>query len=96
MQKSQHWLQYLGGRQSGQILDYGSILLQSIEVDEFFKKMRAVLKREIELALQQDQLLTKEVALKMAEAHSVFGAAIFRNNFEPFAKAYLENCSCAD
>ncbi|MDH7464666.1 hypothetical protein QEG73_25440 [Chitinophagaceae bacterium 26-R-25] len=42
-----------------------SILLHSITADEFFDKMRAILKEEIKLALQQDQLLTKEGALKM-------------------------------
>jgi hypothetical protein len=41
-----------------------SILLHTIGVDEFFEKMRAILKEEIKLALQQDQLLTKEGALK--------------------------------
>ena len=43
-----------------------SILLHSIGVDEFFEKMRAILKEEIKMASQQDQLLTKEGALKMA------------------------------
>lgn len=43
-----------------------SILLHSIGVDEFFEKMRAILKEEIKMAIQQDQLLTKEGALKMA------------------------------
>ena len=43
-----------------------SILLHSIGVDEFFEKMRLILKEEIKTALQQDQLLTKEGALKMA------------------------------
>ncbi len=43
-----------------------SILLHSIGVDEFFEKMRAILKEEIKMALQQDQLLTKEGALKIA------------------------------
>jgi hypothetical protein len=43
-----------------------SILLHSIGVDEFFEKMRAILKEEIKIAIQQDQLLTKEGALKMA------------------------------
>lgn len=43
-----------------------TILLQSITVDEFFEKLRALLKEEIKLAFQQDQLLTKEGALKMA------------------------------
>ena len=43
-----------------------SILLHSIGVDEFFEKMRAIMKDEIKMAIQQDQLLTKEGALKMA------------------------------
>ena len=43
-----------------------SILLHSIGVDEFFEKMRAILKEEIKIAIHQDQLLTKEGALKMA------------------------------
>jgi hypothetical protein len=34
--------------------------------DEFFEKLRSMLKEEIKSALQQDQLLTKEGALKMA------------------------------
>ena len=42
-----------------------TILLHSISADEFFEKMRAILKEEIKMALQQDQLLTKEGALKM-------------------------------
>jgi predicted DNA-binding transcriptional regulator AlpA len=43
-----------------------SILLHSIGVDEFLEKIRAILKEEIKMALQQDQLLTKEGVLKMA------------------------------
>lgn len=43
-----------------------SILLHSITTDEFFEKIRAILKEEIKMALQQDQLLTKEGVLKMA------------------------------
>lgn len=42
-----------------------SILLHSLGVDEFFEKLRTILKEEIKMALQQDQLLTKEGALKM-------------------------------
>ena len=42
-----------------------SILLQSVDVDEFFERLRTILKEEIKSALQQDQLLTKEGALKM-------------------------------
>jgi len=43
-----------------------SILLHSLTVDEFFERFRTILKEEIKSALQQDQLLTKEGALKMA------------------------------
>ena len=39
-----------------------SILIYQITPDEFFEKLRAVIKE----ALQQDQLLTKEGALKVA------------------------------
>ena len=43
-----------------------SVLLYSITGDEFFEKLRAIIKEEIKISLQQDQLLTKEGALKMA------------------------------
>jgi hypothetical protein len=43
-----------------------SILLHSVTADEFFERLRSILKEEIKTALQQDQLLTKEGALKMA------------------------------
>jgi hypothetical protein len=43
-----------------------TILLHSITTAEFFEKVRAIIKEEIKIALQQDQLLTKEGALKMA------------------------------
>jgi hypothetical protein len=39
-----------------------TILLHNITPDEFYKQIRAIIKEE----LQQDQLLTKEGALKMA------------------------------
>ena len=45
-----------------------TILLQSITVDEFFEKMRSIIKEELKSALQQDQLLTKEGALKITGA----------------------------
>ena len=48
-----------------------SILLHSIGVNEFFEKMRTILKAEIKIAMQQDQLLTKEGALKMAGISNV-------------------------
>ncbi|TCC92371.1 hypothetical protein EZ428_11645 [Pedobacter frigiditerrae] len=54
-----------------------TILLQSITVDEFFEKMRAIIKEELKSVLQQDQLLTKEGALKITGAsNAVFLKAI--------------------
>ena len=43
-----------------------TILLHSISIDDFFEKLRTIIKEEIKISLQQDQLLTKEGALKMA------------------------------
>jgi len=43
-----------------------SILLQSITAEELFDKIRAIIKEELKQGLQQDQLLTREGALKMA------------------------------
>ena len=43
-----------------------TILLHSINADEFFARLQAIIREEVKLALQQDQLLTKEGALKMA------------------------------
>jgi hypothetical protein len=43
-----------------------TILLHTITVDEFFEKLRSVIKEELKILLQQDQLLTKEGAMKMA------------------------------
>ena len=43
-----------------------TILLQSITADEFFEKLRTIIKEEIKIAMLQDQLLTKEGAMKMA------------------------------
>lgn len=42
-----------------------TILLHTITVDELLSKMRDIIKEEIKSALQQDQLLTREGALKM-------------------------------
>lgn len=54
-----------------------TILLQSITVDEFFEKMRSIIKEELKSAMQQDQLLTKEGALKITRAsNAVFLKAI--------------------
>ena len=43
-----------------------TILLHQISAEEFFERLRSIIKEEIKLAMQQDQLLTKEGALKMA------------------------------
>ena len=43
-----------------------TILLHSINADEFFARLQAIIREEVKLALQQDQLLTKEGALKIA------------------------------
>lgn len=42
-----------------------TILLNSISTDEFLEKVRIMIREEIKAALQQDQLLTKEGALKL-------------------------------
>jgi len=42
-----------------------TIILHSITVDELMDKLRSIVKEELKIVLQQDQLLTKEGALKM-------------------------------
>ena len=41
-------------------------MLQGFSTDEFFEKMRIILREELKAQLNQDQLLTREGALKMA------------------------------
>jgi len=54
-----------------------TLLLNAISVDEFMDKLRAMIREELKIALQQDQLLTKEGALKMTGAsNAVFLKAI--------------------
>jgi hypothetical protein len=61
-----------------------TILLHQITSDEFFEKLRSIIKEEIKLAMQQDQLLTKEGALKMAGISSaVFMKAINEGVVKP-------------
>lgn len=61
-----------------------SILLNQITTDEFFERLRAIIKEEIKLAMQQDQLLTKEGALKMAGiSYAVFMKAINEGVVKP-------------
>ena len=38
------------------------ILLHQISAEVFFERLRSIIKEEIKLAMQQDQLLTKEGA----------------------------------
>lgn len=42
-----------------------SILIHNITPDEFFAKMREILREEIKVLTMQDQLLTKEGAMKL-------------------------------
>ncbi len=42
-----------------------SILLHKLTPEEFWEKLRSIIKEEIKISLQQDQLLTKEGAIKM-------------------------------
>jgi predicted DNA-binding transcriptional regulator AlpA len=54
-----------------------TILLHTITVDELLAKIREIIKEEVKSALQQDQLLTKEGALKMTGiSNSTFLKAI--------------------
>lgn len=43
-----------------------TILLQGLSQDEFFEKMRIIIREELKTQLNQDQLLTREGALKVA------------------------------
>ena len=57
-----------------------SILLYSIKPEELFEKIRAIIKEE----LRQDQLLTKEGALKMAGiSNAIFIKAINEGIVKP-------------
>jgi hypothetical protein len=61
-----------------------TILLHQIGAEEFFEKLRAIIKEEIKLAMQQDQLLTKEGALRMAGiSNAVFMKAINEGVVKP-------------
>lgn len=63
-----------------------TILFQSITADDFFGKLRAILKEEVKLALMHDQLLTKEGAIKMA---GISSAALIRAINEGIVKPQL-------
>jgi len=60
------------------------ILLHQISAEVFFERLRSIIKEEIKLAMQQDQLLTKEGALKMAGiSNDVFMKAINEGVVKP-------------
>ena len=42
-----------------------SIILHKLTPEEFFEKIRSIIKEELKNELQKDQLLTKEGAMKM-------------------------------
>ena len=67
-----------------------TILLHSITPDELFKQIRAIIKEE----LQQDQLLTKEGALKMTGvSNATFLKAINEGIIKPqLVKAAQKQC----
>jgi hypothetical protein len=54
-----------------------TIILQSITVEELLDKLRSIVKEELKIVLQQDQLLSKEGALKMTGiSNAIFLKAI--------------------
>jgi hypothetical protein len=54
-----------------------TIILHKITPDELFDKIRAIIREELKRELQQDQLLTKEGAMKMMGiSNSVFLKAV--------------------
>lgn len=61
-----------------------TLLLHSITPDEFFEKLRSIIREEFKNELQKDQLLTKEGALKMAGiSNAVFLKAINEGIVKP-------------
>jgi hypothetical protein len=61
-----------------------TILLHQITADAFFDKLRTIIKEEVKTALQQDQLLTKEGAIKMAGiSNATFMKAIAEEVVKP-------------
>lgn len=61
-----------------------TILLHNISTEEFLEKVRTMIREELKAALQQDQLLTKEGALKMAGiSNAVFLRAIQEGIVKP-------------
>lgn len=61
-----------------------SIILHKITPEEFYEKIRSIIKEELKNELQKDQLLTREGALKMAGiSNSVFLKAIAEGIVKP-------------
>lgn len=61
-----------------------TILFQSITVEEFMENLRSIIREELKNVLQQDQLLTKEGALKITGAsNAVFLKAINEGIIKP-------------
>jgi predicted DNA-binding transcriptional regulator AlpA len=61
-----------------------SILLHSLTPEEFFEKLRLIVREELKSQLNQDQLLTKEGAMKMAGlSHATFMKAINEGVIKP-------------
>jgi len=61
-----------------------TILLHSITTDEFFENLRLIIREELKTALQQDQLLTKEGAMKLIGVSStVFLRAVNEGMVKP-------------
>jgi len=61
-----------------------SIILHKITPEEFYEKIRTIIKEELKNELQKDQLLTREGALKMAGiSNSVFLKAITEGIVKP-------------
>ena len=60
-----------------------TLLFHGITPEEFFERLRNIIKEELKNELQKDQLLTKEGALKMAGiSNTVFLKAINELNFK--------------
>ncbi|HLD52751.1 MAG TPA: hypothetical protein VJA82_05585 [Sediminibacterium sp.] len=61
-----------------------SIILHKITPEEFYEKIRTIIKEELKNELQKDQLLTREGALKMAGiSNTVFLKAIAEGIVKP-------------
>lgn len=61
-----------------------SILLHGLSLEEFFEKMRIIFREELKAQLNQDQLLTREGALKVAGiSNKIFMRAITEDVVKP-------------